>query len=244
MQNGCCDFFSICFTQCFLVPGIHLTHLYSRDMDDRKSPFLAASSRLLSELRNNQQRVESSHSIKLGIIIWNPLILSARRCGLSVLENMTIPLMCWILDWRKGASKDDGHYLDTAAAMQLLFTLITRRKSVQFYPDSEYAKNKANFEFMLNWTVVILRCQVDPREKAFLKKAQTEAIKLLLALVAMGSFAGNLLSAEKMSKLLFSLQELHALLVDEDLRGQIASILTLLLDPEKLSALPSPFQRP
>eukprot|EP00522_Entomoneis_paludosa_P018015 CAMPEP_0172442494 /NCGR_PEP_ID=MMETSP1065-20121228/2904_1 /TAXON_ID=265537 /ORGANISM="Amphiprora paludosa, Strain CCMP125" /LENGTH=570 /DNA_ID=CAMNT_0013192363 /DNA_START=158 /DNA_END=1870 /DNA_ORIENTATION=+ len=238
MQSGCCDFFSLCFA---LGCG--------RSDNVGDNPFDVVTHRLLHVLKNEQDRGEpAKHSLRSGICIWNSLVLCGRRVPQPGLDRLALAIVPWILKWREEATKQPSSCewddLDTAAAMQFIFTVSTRRKSVQFFSAAlpGVADSTKNFENLLKWAVDTLRLSSSDASDMVVEKSRREALKLLLVLTTLGSLDGNLLAPKTLSQLLSALHEVHANEKDEQFRTEMAATLSVLLNPASLSQVPNGLQ--
>ena len=226
MRAGCCDVFSLFFLRFFVQ---------ERDKDE-SDPFSYASSELLKLLETFQTRGPAAR-----ICIWNCLILAAKRSNEGNLANATHFLVPWVVRWVNKTSVEGRRWrgLDTAGAMQLTFTLITRRKSAIVCAQPEDMDQL--FPSLLNWTVDTLRGQQE--NGPFDRNARTEALKLLLALIALGSRDSELLSPGRLGDTLRALHEIHAVETDDEFRSQLSAIISVLLNPENLSGFPEQLAR-
>ncbi len=170
-QRGCIEFFAACLTTDWhptIAEG--LQNLLTRN-DNRESMGWSHSSNLAQIYgipSSSDGRLESSPSVKT--CIWNAYLLVSQRSPPDTLKMWATSTAPWILDWidqhcsyPEELTEDD---MVTGCALQVLFVLVTRTKSLDCVNNDLQRVNRC-----------IRRCLSR-------KDARLSSLKLLLAIIA------------------------------------------------------------
>lgn len=126
------------------------------------------------------------YSVPTRICIWNVFLLVSKRCqeDNNALARFSKSMLPWVTDWGE-TEPDDGvhHPICVAAALQVVFILVTRSRTLCGFSDSD-SVSKDYIRRTHRWALNILKFG-STKVSNGLKDMRLAALKLLLAIVTL-----------------------------------------------------------
>lgn len=163
--------------------------------------------------------------------LWNALIVVSQRCRDVDLLRFSRSILPWVTGWGSEAKPKDGvhHPLCDAAAMQVIFTLVTRSKSFDCFGSQEGQTKECIRQAHL-WALKAVNTNSGSTNNHSNQVRRLAALKLILAIVTIDSIASegsalpNCLGPGELGQTFTLIAGLSNLDPDPDVRGLASHI--------------------